>query len=494
MQKIMKNKGITLVALVVTIVIMLILAGVTLNIALGENGLFKMTQQVAEKYKTAQSEEESTMQGISDELQGLIGKGKDDETPGVITGEGTKDKPYLIESIEDLVEFSNKVNSGITYENQVVKLAVNLDFKSEDSYANDKNKMEELTSGTGFASIGNDQKQFKGTFDGQNRTISNLYIKVAENYKGLFGYVGSKGTIKNLTISNANINCEARNIGILAGYVNEGKVENIKISNGKVTGNREVGGIAGHCINNAKISSCFNYSDVTANGLKNDSENQYYANVGGIIGQCTNTTIINSHNTGKIYSGKGAQIGGITGSANGTSLIDSCSNDGKVGELINDDYVRLVGGIAGSAYGDNTTITKCFNTGIINGRICIGGIVGELGWNSTAYLEYCYNIGAVTTIQGYAGGICYVNTTTENSETKSRYVKNCYNIGTIRSTTENDDRIREYSRNRSRKQNDSIKLLLFKRNLYRWNKWTRYRWNSSKTTRRNDNRSICRFT
>ena len=39
-----RNKGITLVALVVTIVIMLILAGVTLNIALGENGLFKMAK------------------------------------------------------------------------------------------------------------------------------------------------------------------------------------------------------------------------------------------------------------------------------------------------------------------------------------------------------------------------------------------------------------------------------------------------------------------
>ena len=53
----MKNKGITLVALVVSIIIMLILAGVTLNIALGENGLFKMTQQAVRSYDTASEKE-----------------------------------------------------------------------------------------------------------------------------------------------------------------------------------------------------------------------------------------------------------------------------------------------------------------------------------------------------------------------------------------------------------------------------------------------------
>ena len=124
-RKIMRNKGITLVALVVTIVIMLILAGVTIGLVTGENGLFKMAQQGVDKYKTSQKNEESTMQGIADELQGLIGKGKDDKTPGIIDGEGTEEKPFVIESIEDLVQFSNNVNAGTTYENQIVKLTVN---------------------------------------------------------------------------------------------------------------------------------------------------------------------------------------------------------------------------------------------------------------------------------------------------------------------------------------------------------------------------------
>ena len=45
----LKEEGITLIALVVTIIILLILAGVTLNIALSDNGLFKRAKEGTEK-------------------------------------------------------------------------------------------------------------------------------------------------------------------------------------------------------------------------------------------------------------------------------------------------------------------------------------------------------------------------------------------------------------------------------------------------------------
>ncbi len=66
--KSLKEKGITLVALVVTIVIMLILAGVTINIALGENGLFKQSKKAVDKYKEAQEQEDSTLRELDDIL------------------------------------------------------------------------------------------------------------------------------------------------------------------------------------------------------------------------------------------------------------------------------------------------------------------------------------------------------------------------------------------------------------------------------------------
>ena len=67
-KKSLQEKGITLIALVVTIIILLILAGVTLNIALSDNGLFSKTQEAAEKYKQAQSDEEEMVRQIATQM------------------------------------------------------------------------------------------------------------------------------------------------------------------------------------------------------------------------------------------------------------------------------------------------------------------------------------------------------------------------------------------------------------------------------------------
>ena len=52
-----KNKGITLVALVVTIVVLLILAGVSINAVLGDNGIIKKANQAASVTKEAEVKE-----------------------------------------------------------------------------------------------------------------------------------------------------------------------------------------------------------------------------------------------------------------------------------------------------------------------------------------------------------------------------------------------------------------------------------------------------
>ena len=113
-----------------------------------------------------------------------------DEKPGELAGEGTQGNPYLIESIEDLVAFASNVNGGNSYQGKYVKLEQDLNFKSSVSYVNyettefgningdDKteNLMTELTTGRGFTPIGtnvNANARFKGTFDGNNKKISN---------------------------------------------------------------------------------------------------------------------------------------------------------------------------------------------------------------------------------------------------------------------------------------------------------------------------------
>ena len=52
-----KERGITLVALVVTIIILLILAGVTLSLALGEGGIFDKAKNAADRYSDASKNE-----------------------------------------------------------------------------------------------------------------------------------------------------------------------------------------------------------------------------------------------------------------------------------------------------------------------------------------------------------------------------------------------------------------------------------------------------
>ena len=70
----MKNKGITLITLVITIILLIILAGITINIGLGENGLFTRAKEARNKYLTAEREEEIALNelykqlGIEEEL------------------------------------------------------------------------------------------------------------------------------------------------------------------------------------------------------------------------------------------------------------------------------------------------------------------------------------------------------------------------------------------------------------------------------------------
>lgn len=51
------QKGITLVALVITIIVLLILAGVTITLTLREDGIFKTAEKAGENYTKAQRNE-----------------------------------------------------------------------------------------------------------------------------------------------------------------------------------------------------------------------------------------------------------------------------------------------------------------------------------------------------------------------------------------------------------------------------------------------------
>ena len=67
-----KNSGITLVALVITIIVLLILAGVVIRLAVGDNGVIIRAKDSANKYNQAQDYEIGIMDDVSKEYDSII--------------------------------------------------------------------------------------------------------------------------------------------------------------------------------------------------------------------------------------------------------------------------------------------------------------------------------------------------------------------------------------------------------------------------------------
>ena len=66
------NKGITLVALVVTIVVLLILAGVSINLVLGNNGIIAKAKEAETKSAEASQNDLKGMNGLVSEMEGAL--------------------------------------------------------------------------------------------------------------------------------------------------------------------------------------------------------------------------------------------------------------------------------------------------------------------------------------------------------------------------------------------------------------------------------------
>lgn len=182
-----------------------------------------------------------------------------DSNPGTFDGTGTSGDPYLIKSIEDIVTLSNNVAGGNLYVSKYFKLVNNLDFNSNDSYVNyldesygdinGNSQIEglkvELTTGKGFLPIGNNTYAFKGIFDGNFKSINNLYINRPEsNYVGFFGKVLS-ASLRQINLYNANIT-GAQYTAAIVGYLDATYLINSKVIDGNVLGSTCVGLASGY--------------------------------------------------------------------------------------------------------------------------------------------------------------------------------------------------------------------------------------------------------
>ena len=282
---------------------------------------------------------------------------------------------YLIAKPYHLAWFRDYVNgtivddgeaAGTTHPSASAKLTADINLKN---YCHAAEDGKELLS---WLPIGNDDNHWKGKMDGQAHTISNLYIKTAQNYVGLFGYIDG-ATIQDLIFDYAkveNVNTTGTKTdytGILAGYAygnSPAHIKGIKTTNNcTVIGQKDTGGIVGWAKIN--LENCENRSSVKGTG-----------NVGGIAGECLDRNIKCCTNYGTVENDDG-RIGGIIGDAYGISIED-CANYGKI---ISTGW--NAGGIAGQT-NRNSSIQNVFSYGdVTNNHNNPGIIIGYVGGTGT---------------------------------------------------------------------------------------------------------------
>jgi len=231
--------------------------------------------------------------------------------------------------------------------------------------------------------LGEGNKPFTGSYEGQDYKISGLYIN-SSNPDGaaLFGMT-ENADLLNIIMENVNITGDSA-VAALVGWNFTSTITNCS-SSGNVTGNRFTGGLIGMNILGGTIDSCYSTCTVTSNitdagGLAGNNyfsstvENCYSTgNVsgneycGGLIGDNTESTIEYSFCTGNV-SGTGNCTGGLTGGSDESSL-SNCYCTGNVAGI------RFVGGLTGTNETD-AIIDLCFSSGHVSGNSDIGGMVG----------------------------------------------------------------------------------------------------------------------
>lgn len=107
-----QNRGITLIALIITIIVLLILAGVTINLTLGENGIFRTAEMAGKNYTQAEQEELQGLANFENTINNIIG-GTGNSTP-IGTGSLTPGKRYDQDTDLTIGDYKITIPGGAT--------------------------------------------------------------------------------------------------------------------------------------------------------------------------------------------------------------------------------------------------------------------------------------------------------------------------------------------------------------------------------------------
>ena len=229
------------------------------------------------------------------------------------------------------------------------------------------------------------ENPFKGIFDGNGHTVSDLYINSSSSNLGLFGYVDG-AEIKNVTVQgNVTGFYEEGNeqsgqyVGLVLGVgTTKSKLENCE-SRGSVTGCSYVGGIAGLIANNCFIASCTNRATV-----KNypGTSGAYY---GGIVGYGTGLSFCANYAD---ITAEGSSVGGLVGYVFPDINNEGMSNCMNVGNVIGK---QNVGGLAGECFAPQNTNNYSYGRVEATNQYA-GLLVGKYGNDPSKAFEKTYYV------------------------------------------------------------------------------------------------------
>lgn len=445
-----KEQGITLMALVVTIIVLLILAGISISMLTGDNGIIQKAQQAQIETEKATEKEQIQMsylackmedyqnnvsqQAMQEELNQQVGMNKtkvtssgenliieftdtqrvyqidqngnitETEKPTIIDdeigpdGEGTKDNPYKIMSIEDLYTFSIESNQE-SFEGQVIELGRDLDFLDDQSY---------IDANANFADTFGDLK-YMGVPEGTVKEVLSTYFPpIAQNteFSGIF--YGNDHKIKNFSQNAVDLNLNNQGISTMAEAPyesalfksNSGLIMNLEIENikHKLFDSAGMELIAGICVDNNPSGSIVNCR-VTGDLILNENIEKVsgiaITNM-GVLYNCVNSMTLNyalEIPSGGTFSGicdfNAESYTGAIGK------IINCRNDSKVMVENMDAYIS---GITNTNEG---TIVGSYNTGNFTFKAESGNILCRMAGititneeNGRIYASY--NLGNLT--------------------------------------------------------------------------------------------------
>ena len=141
--------------------------------------------------------------------------------------DGSETKPYTISTDEELNLLSNCVNGTTGYAHYDAHDFTGKYFKV-DAFIPYSEKLL-----NNFITIGTNGKEFNGTFDGNNKVIKSIRITDSSaSHQGLFGYIGTSGTVKNVLLEDAVVTnpSNTSTVGVIAASNNGTLTDNYYFS------------------------------------------------------------------------------------------------------------------------------------------------------------------------------------------------------------------------------------------------------------------------